>query len=391
MTELAKAKVSFVDELKALNFKQVAAILAALLIAVVLQTAGFAEQCMGFLIIGAILYMVPHLMKVTSVKIKGVLGVIFVVLTLITSAFVAAPSIIEGGISQVDIDKDQMGNVQTEVEDGNITVSVDIYSDKFVDVTLYYGEVTSVTYKTFVFDSRENIVMDSTQVSDSSNVKYHATATVPVKDHDINGYQLRMQEKYLDDNNEEQTNYVDIAFFVDTGASNGEIYKIGLSGLWVYVAFTAAMFFMILIFSALMRRSAEKSRKKMEAEGRLYPKGYGRCKNCGAMVLPGEVNCRKCGAYIDVPEELRAEKKDYFICEECGAEVPNDAEICPKCGAKFDTVENEVVHADGSVDLSEDTFECPECGEVVPANATRGPKCGAKFDEDSGNKDTGKE
>ena len=179
----------------------------------------------------------------------------------------------------------------------------------------------------------------------------------------------------------EDTKTVGVSFMIDHGASSSDIYTASLNGMWMYTAMVAIMFFMILIFSTIMRRSAEKTRQKMEADGRLYPQGYGRCKECGAMVLPGEVTCRKCGAYIDVPDELRAHKKDYFVCEECGAEVPKDADVCPKCGAKFDAVENEVQHVDGTVDVSEETFECSECGAIVPANATRCPKCGATFDE----------
>ena len=103
------------------------------------------------------------------------------------------------------------------------------------------------------------------------------------------------------------------------------------------------------------------------------------------MVLPGEVVCRKCGEYIDVPEEMKVHKKDYFICESCGAEVPADAKTCPRCGVSFDEVETEIVHADGSVDKTIETFECSECGEQVPSNAKRCPKCGAEFDEDDKN------
>ena len=159
--------------------------------------------------------------------------------------------------------------------------------------------------------------------------------------------------------------------------NNASETNLALTGAAYTVAYAAIVFFIILIFSALMRRSAEKTRAKMEAEGRLYPQGYGRCKQCGAMVLPGEVNCRKCGAYIDVPEELKPKKKDSFTCSECGAEVPGDAKVCPKCGAAFDEDdENVVVHADGTEDVSSETVVCPECGNVVPANADWCPRCG---------------
>ncbi|MCL1984664.1 MAG: zinc ribbon domain-containing protein [Methanomassiliicoccaceae archaeon] len=102
--------------------------------------------------------------------------------------------------------------------------------------------------------------------------------------------------------------------------------------------------FMILVFPYLilsvlvwwMRRSLERTRARLEAEGRLYPQGYGRCKRCGTIVLPGEISCRKCGEYIDVPEEMRVKKVNYFECSECGREVPEDAGVCPYCGEAFE-------------------------------------------------------
>ena len=173
---------------------------------------------------------------------------------------------------------------------------------------------------------------------------------------------------------ESESTAASLVFWYDYDADTT---MICLTGTAYTVAFAAILFFMILVFSTMMRSSAEKTRAKMEAEGRLYPQGYGRCKQCGAMVLPGEVNCRKCGAYIDVPDELRVKKKDFFQCSECGAEVPSDATECPKCGAKFDEAqENVVVHADGTEDISTESIVCPECGSTVPSNADWCPKCG---------------
>jgi len=102
-------------------------------------------------------------------------------------------------------------------------------------------------------------------------------------------------------------------------------------------------FLILSLLTWWMRRNLERVRAKMEAEGRLYPQGYGRCKRCGSLVLPGEAMCRKCGEYVDVPEEMRVKKVNYFECSECGREVPQDAGVCPYCGEAFDGEETKEI------------------------------------------------
>jgi len=98
----------------------------------------------------------------------------------------------------------------------------------------------------------------------------------------------------------------------------------------------ALPFMLLCVMIWWMRKNLEKTRERLEKEGRLYPPGYGRCKRCGTIVLPGEAACRKCGEYVDVPEEMRVKKVNYFECSECGREVPGDAGVCPYCGESFD-------------------------------------------------------
>lgn len=370
------AKKPFIGDFKALNTKQIVGLVASLIIALLLQAFGFAEQCIGFLIIAAILYMIPHVLGVLSVKVKAVHGVIFVVIALLVIVFYSGPALVDSVEGNIDNSTDDFGNITYTVTDDQATITVDFYNSTVTSAKVDYGVVSSINYRSFAY--YEGSTSDLVMTPGSGDVAYTGTVTVPIHDGKLDGYQLSFKKTNAD--GDEVTGYM--TFFVDNGASSSDIWTVSFNGLSVYVAFTALMFFLILIFSAIMRRSAEKTRSKMEADGRLYPQGYGRCKECGGMVLPGEVTCRKCGAYIDVPDELRAKKKDYFICEECGAEVPNDADVCPKCGARFDSVENEVVHADGSVEVTTETFECSECGAIVPVNAERCPKCGARFDED---------
>ena len=106
-------------------------------------------------------------------------------------------------------------------------------------------------------------------------------------------------------------------------------------------------FYIILFVMFIFNRKMDKVRTELEEEGRLYPKGMGRCKECGMVVLPGETVCRKCGAVIDVPEEYRRKPapqpaaQTHFECSECGATVPADSKVCPKCGATFDDSDDE--------------------------------------------------
>ncbi|MGN0097981.1 MAG: zinc-ribbon domain-containing protein [Candidatus Methanomethylophilaceae archaeon] len=377
MKDRTEGKRSFLDDFRSLSTKQIIGIVASMIIAIVLQAFGFSSQCMGFLIIAVIIYMVPHILGVSSVKVKAVIGVVFIVLSLLVTVTYSGPEKIYANEGKIPADTDYIGNVAYVEEDGNITITMDILTEDFDkdSVLLTYGKVNLVSFTNYALDSDPTEV-EITPVKAEGSTLYSLTATVPITQNELTGYLVTFDR--IDGDN---TETVGVSFMVNHDAPSGDIYTASLNGMWMYTAMVAMMFFLILLFSTLMRRGAEKTRTKMEADGRLYPQGYGRCKECGAMVLPGEVTCRKCGTYIDVPEEMRAHKKDYFVCEECGAEVPKDADVCPKCGAKFDSVENEVQHADGTVDVSEETFECSECGAVVPANATRCPKCGATFDE----------
>ena len=113
-----------------------------------------------------------------------------------------------------------------------------------------------------------------------------------------------------------------------------------VSDIAMFVLVTYTLPFLLLsLLTWWMRTNLEKTRARLEAEGRLYPQGYGRCKRCGSLVLPGEIMCRKCGEYIDVPEEMRVKKVNYFECSECGREVPQDAGVCPFCGEVFEDEE----------------------------------------------------
>lgn len=389
MTEVMKGKSSplkgLVDDFKALSAKQWAGIVIALVVSLVLEMY-FSASCFGFFIVAVLLYMIPHLLGVSSVKVKTVVGVVFIVLALPILTVLFSGTLAAAEDSLQDQDSEFIGDLQYDAETGTVTFTSSPYVDAegnpvedYEIVFQCYGVQSLTTALNGDRNTLQEVRFDPIHSDDEHYVTvgedglYHLT----VEDVDVPEGEIYVMGAFIVVPTNNAVDSMNI--IVNNGASETSL---ALVGAGYTVLYAAVIFFIILIFSALMRRSADKTRAKMEAEGRLYPQGYGRCKECGAMVLPGEINCRKCGAYIDVPEEMRVKKKDFFTCSECGAEVPGDAKVCPKCGATFDEEENTVVHEDGSVDVSTESVTCPECGNIVPANADWCPRCGKMLKKD---------
>lgn len=375
MTETPGVKTVDLKWFGKLTPKQILVIVVAFIAALILTVFGFGSSCMcfGMLIIAIILYMLPRLMGVDNVKIMTVVGVVFTVSALLIGGLFTAPGFVEANQGNPS-DNDHFSDITYEYVDGGMNITATRNSDVGVhEIYFSYGEVRGVGFMTInaVLDQKVQLTVTGNSVSGHVDLDPNTLFTGRLVETVTNGD----EEIISNDSPHSYTTFM-------TEAYDGDISGLCFYGCFIGVMYITIVFFMILIFSTFMRSRMEKTREKLEKEGRLYPQGYGRCDNCGTVVLPGEVNCRKCGAYIDRPEEMKPKKKDYFECSECGSEVPNDAVECPKCGVKFDEDEFEVVHADGTVEVTKDTFECSECGSEVPSTASFCPKCGAKFDEE---------
>lgn len=389
MTMTADGKKSLVagirEDFKALSTKQVIGIIAAIAISVILEVVGLWSMCIGFLLIAVVLYMIPHLLGVMSVRVKALVGVAFIVIAVLVGTF-AYIGIANDYSKSIDEDNDCFKDMSLSYneDDGHYYLNFEVnpvaaeMGDSW-DVLVRYGDTSIIFFGLpHVQGDIHDIHLSPSELTDAGSGWMSGKVLLA----DLTDGKFECLNIYLEDIAEDgkETVKKSVAFSYDSGVSTGQIIKMSAAGSGYTTGLTALMFFIILGFSALMRNSAQKTRKKLESEGRLYPQGYGLCKKCGATVLPGEVVCRKCGEYIEVPEEMRAKKVDFFTCSECGAEVPSDAKTCPKCGASFDEEdETEVAHPDGTVDVSTETVVCPKCGGDVPANADWCPKCGAKI------------
>jgi len=376
MTNAAGGKGIDLKWFGTLTPKQLMMLILTIVFALLLTFMGIGNSCIcfGFLIIGVILYMLPRMFGMENIRLMTLVGVIFAVLAILIGGIVMAPGVVHNN-EGTPADNNYFSDVQyTYTSDGvdiNLTLS-DNYNPSTDSVSFVYGEVQGITFtginSTFNTDAPLTVspTNDSASLSLTlDNSKLYA------------GYLAY----YITDTDGNTVNHTDSNDWnILTGAFHGSITSLGLYGCALLVLDIMIVFFLIMIFSNLLRGRMERTRDKMEKEGRLYPQGYGKCEECGSVVLPGEVKCRKCGAYIDRPPEMKPDKKDFFECSDCGAEVPWDAKKCPKCGAEFDEDEEfEVTHPDGTVETTNESIVCPECGAVIPSTASFCTKCGAKF------------
>ena len=334
---------------------------------VIVSAAGF-TGVLVWVVIAIILYMLPHLAGAKPAT-KAVFGVLFVVIGLVLGAFVIGPAFAKDNSST-----HLTGNgIDADITytDTEFSFSATYSGTDTHDMVICYSEVDYISFKNAYLKNNINSIPTAAMTHAGST--YTGSAAI----------------------DSSKLYYVFLAFLNDDGKVNtstmshvtltdfdyhGNINDYTVKGAIWAIGMIALFFFIVLGVTTFMRMRLAATRKKMEAQGRLYPQGYGRCNFCGAIVLPGQVNCPKCGAYIDRPESMKPHKKDYFVCSVCGCEVSPDMKECPKCGAQFDGEENVVTHKDGTSDVSEETKTCPNCGKAIPANSARCPYCGKKFE-----------
>lgn len=288
---------------------------------------------LGFLLIGALIHMIVKRFGCDSnPKIIVVALCVFIIATGTGAFAVSIPNIENNSDWHSYEDKDITVSDMKYVS-GGVKVEI-VYSGSATpdEIDVKYMPLALSFYKFYTCQSAEYVKMTS-----DGEGKYTATVSNLSAD-SVFIYKFKIVTHEGTDEKSAETK--DGAFNVggDSAVRN--------SALVGNAYFVSLSIFLYLIISFFMRRASknlEETREKMEAEGRLYPKGYGRCKQCGTIILPGETSCRKCGAYIEVPEELKHKKVDYFQCSECGAEVPSDSTVCPKCGATFDEDEETVI------------------------------------------------
>ena len=314
----------------------VVGVVLALGLGILLLYLGIFNQCcgLGYLLVAVVALYIPKMFGMTKTQYLAVFGVVFFLVTAAVGAFAVSKPMFENDSDCESFNDKEFSHIVIEpVTTGgyNITVS---YAGSEANPTAYIYQVKSVTYQMIskvIIKEKGYALTETAPGSFTAHIDELPSTFV---------YQIEFGTG-ADIDKQTMTSSV----YYTGVATSDDIQKFCL----IYNAYTCGiiilLFFLMMVLTAWSRKNLEKARARMEAEGRLYPQGYGRCKECGSIVLPGETCCRKCGAYIDVPDELRHRKVDMVECSECGAEIPEDAKVCPKCGATFDE-EEEVVYVD---------------------------------------------
>ena len=330
-------------------------------IGILLMWLGWFQECcnLGYLLIACVALYIPKIFGMTKTQYLAIFGVLFFLVLIAMGALVFSKPMFENGSDVDDYDSDGFSHVTIATVGDGAQITVTYTGDAADKLNVHLYQVQFVTY-TMIHKTNDDVSTQQLNLKEGETNVYTATFS-DVSTEYI--YQLNFETV-----NGEDVNTSASVYYI---APDSDVDKF----CWVYNAYTcvwiAAIFYIMLVLTAIMRKNLEKTRARMEAEGRLYPQGYGRCKECGSIVLPGETCCRKCGAFIEVPDELRHRKVDMVECSECGAEIPEDAKVCPKCGAVFDE-EEEVVYVDSEAkveDVSEEpTEDVPEDAKVEERN-----------------------
>lgn len=319
------------------------------------------------IILPSILYLAPRIAKVRDLKVMAANGILFAVIAILAGGLFLSPALINDNDEFVDGGMFENADITSTGTGYSITVDYN-GSDNTLTPVAHLMEIELAGYY-LPFGKEDGIET------------FQGTLSGTTASFNLNtGDKLYLLYFYMTDGvGEKVPDSQSPSMFLTKNTSAGEFNSAVWKGTLYIVSIIVILYFMITLFTYAIRSRANKTRSKMVEQGRLYPDGYGRCKECDAIVLPGEVNCLKCNAYVDVPKELRPDKVDYYECGQCGAEVPENAEKCPKCDVVFDGLEVEFQQADGTVKIVKDTFGCPECGSEIPIDSKDCPVCGKTF------------
>ena len=303
---------------------------------------------LGLVLIAAVLFIIAKWFGgKSSFKKMAVFGVVCFLGIVLIGAFAVSMPVIENNNDVSHYDSEGFSDLTITYSGADTITSISVKYNGTVEagqkVVFHMGKLNYICYNGYgvytMNDTDGNNGRD-VELTLSGGVYTSGTISMKMDSASVYGYYF----KIVDGDNNVKTSSAPTFHKVNFSSSDEAMFVLMWNGY--YAVIILVLFLIISFFSVRANKKLESVRAQMEADGRLYPKGYGRCKQCGTVVLPGETNCRKCGAFIEVPEEYLKKQAEYFECSECGAHIPADSVFCPKCGAKFDEEDETVVVPD---------------------------------------------
>lgn len=305
---------------------QISGIILALFLGITFMLTGLYNMFCLPMLIGIAMYIVPKILGVRDTKALLAAGVVYFVAISCVGGLIVSPAYVDANSNAGSVDANGFSDVSITPAGGGLYDITVEYTGTVTDVVFRYESVAVLYFET------AGINTPAGSVPMTSFLTTYSASGVDLGDGELRYFYFEAM------NGSDVVDSTSMVFHRGT-MSDGDLMVMALEGNLYFVGVNLMfVYFLVIIFSYISRRSLENTRERMEREGRLYPQGYGRCGSCGSLVLPGETCCRKCGAFIETPEIITsAPAEEEMECSECGAEVSADAKECPECGAKFES------------------------------------------------------
>ncbi len=239
-------------------------LLGALIGLFILNIGGMGRSLIGWLIIAVAVYMVPHLLGLTSPKKKAVYGAVFAVIAIAVGGALVGPDYIDDNSGTHFGEHGSFTQIDYAYEGDQVTVSVTFTGKDGEVPTVAYAPIDLVSFRSlYIVDAQ---VLTAMTVSGSS-----ATAVLTLDSSQL--YYLCVVMATVNDDGT-FTADADTASYATLAdqAYSGNGYEYTFTGAAFCLLYIMVIFYMILAFSTLMRRKINKARKRLSRTAGCTPK-----------------------------------------------------------------------------------------------------------------------
>ena len=236
---------------------QILGIVLALATVTGMMAAGIYRVFCLFSMVGIVLFIIPKIFGVKDVKVLTVMGIVFLIFSSLLGAFAFTVPTLEDN-DESDMTGDFSNLTIVEQADGTYTVTVSYTGTQTGTMKMYTPQIGTTSYKVVSIGR-----VDPVDMSGSGTTYTYAGLSLPSGELHAIYFEIGPEDSV------ESSDTVNIT----ANISHSDIVKHAVKWNFYATGLTVMVFFLVLILTSWMRRSLEKTRARMEAEGRLYPQG----------------------------------------------------------------------------------------------------------------------